>query len=233
MSIKTLVNKLKHSFEPATGARYDAKVQHAGQQPQLLEVNKWVLSKTVKKLSGIVGLHPYPFDELMLMAAAFQYHAPNVVIDIGTHIGKSARIWHELSRGLDIPAAIHTIDLQDPQHPEYPGAEMGRFIKGTPVIQHLGDGVEVAREIIKAHPEAVFLMFLDGDHAYEKVRRELELAKLIDQGCFLVHDTFFQLGAQYNVGPYEAIQDFVRENQVKQVVHLQTGLPGMSYLGLS
>jgi len=77
-----------------------------------------------------------------------------------------------------------------------------------------------------------FLLFLDSDHGYDNVLRELNLAKIIKNGCLLVHDTFYQPSSDYNHSPYLAIQEFSKEFTFKQVIHLQTGLPGMSYLRL-
>jgi cephalosporin hydroxylase len=198
----------------------------------MLEVDKSLASQVVLKLVEIVGYRPYPLDELFLMAAAFQYHQPEVVIDIGTHVGKSARIWFELSRRLHTETTIHTVDSCDPNHPEYPGDTLGKFIRGTTVKQHIEDGYACACALVAKNPTASFLVFLDSDHTYENVRRELELARIVGRGCLLVHDTFYQPGSGYNHGPYLAIQDSVRDWPIKQVFHLQTGLPGMSYLGL-
>ena len=201
-------------------------------RPSLLEVNKWSTSEYVSKLVRVVGHKPFPLDELMLMAAAFEYHRPEIVIDIGTHVGKSARIWFELSKELQIASAIHTIELNEPSHVEYPGRHLGHYIRGLPVEQHIGDGATVAGSIIGASPMACFLLFLDGDHSYETVRRELQVCQTIKRGCVLVHDTFYQPSSNYNHGPYLAIQNSLSTLPVKQVVHLQTGLPGMSYLSL-
>jgi cephalosporin hydroxylase len=200
---------------------------------RLLEADKWALSEVViDRLVPIVGVRPYPLDELLLMATAFQYHLPDVVIDIGTHVGKSARIWFELARYFQSGTTVHTVDKCDPNHPEYPGSSLGKFIRGTPVKQHVQDGYACACDLIAENPTAGFLIFLDSDHEYQNVRRELELVKKIQRGCLLVHDTFYQPGSHYNHGPYLAIQDCVVEAPVRQVFHLQTGLPGMSYLGL-
>jgi predicted O-methyltransferase YrrM len=202
-------------------------------RPERLEVDKWATSEVVLKLARVVGSHPFPLDELMLMAAAFEYHRPEMVIDIGTHIGKSARIWYELARHHRSNTTIHTIDLYDAAHPEYPSSRLGRYIRGLPVIQHIDDGCRGASALIRRAPDARYLIFCDGDHRYESVKRELELATMIRRGCLLVHDTFYQPGSGYNHGPYEAVQEFVGRVPVRQVVHLQTGLPGLSYIGLS
>jgi predicted O-methyltransferase YrrM len=204
-----------------------------GPRPARLEVDKWVLSEVVLKLARIVGTHPFPLDELLLMAAAFEYHRPEIVIDIGTHIGKSARVWYELARHYREHTAIHTIDLCEATHPEFPASELGRYVRGLPVTQHIDDGYPAAAALIRRAPDATYLIFCDGDHRYESVKRELELATMIRRGCLLVHDTFYQPGSTYNDGPYEAVEEFVRRVPVRQVVHLQTGLPGLSYIGLS
>lgn len=200
--------------------------------PQLLEADKHSISQYLLKLVKIVGYHPYSFDELLLMASAFQYHKPAVVIDVGTHQGKSARIWFELAQHFGTQTTIHTVDVCDPNHSEYPGDMLGKFIRTTPVKQHIGDGYEISCDLIRKEPKANYLIFLDSDHSYENVLRELKLAEVIKMGCLLVHDTFYQPGSTYNHGPYLAIQDFSKEHTFKQVIHLQMGLPGMSYLAL-
>lgn len=205
-------------------------IRHDGQRPQHLETDKWALSSAVNTLVGIVGVHPYPIDELFLMAAAYEYHRPAIVIDIGTHHGKSARIWHELGHLCSHDAVVHTIDLCDPDHPENPGEQWGKYIRNLPVQKHLGDGCEVATRLIAAQPDANYLLFLDGDHSLETVRRELMLADAITEGCLLLHDTFYQPNATYNHGPYEAIQECLARRSFVQVIHQHAGLPGMTYL---
>jgi cephalosporin hydroxylase len=204
-----------------------------GPRPALLEVDKWALSPLVLHIARIINTHPYPLDELLLMAGAFEFHRPEIVIDIGTHMGKSARLWYEMSRILGQPAGIHTFDIQDPDHPEFPGASLGRYIKGYPVKQHIKDGYAGALEIVRAKPDGRYLVFLDGDHSFESVRRELGLARMLPKGSgILVHDTFYQPGSTYNHGPYLAIEEFRQEFDFRQVIHLQSGLPGMSYLAV-
>ena len=227
-----MVQWLKNFFLSEKDLVQEVPVLHNHQRPKYLEVNKWALSPIVQRVTGIVGTKPYPIDELMLMAAAFYYHLPDVVIDIGTHQGKSARVWYELGALLPKMPTIHTIDLFSPDHPEYPGKALGQYIRRTKVRQHYGDGETVAREILSQNPTGNYLLFLDGDHSYETVRRELELARVFSQGCLLVHDTFYQSDCTYNIGPHQAIENFVSQFTVKQVIHLATGLPGMSYIGV-
>lgn len=211
---------------------HDTERQGGSAPGELIEVDKWAVSEYLPTLVKVVGVRPYPLDELMLMAAAFEHHRPDVVIDIGTHFGKSARIWFELAKRFRVPASIHTIDICDPSHPEYPGEKLGRYIRGLPIEQHVDDGYTCACKIISSTPRASFLVFLDGDHSYDTVRHELRLGQTMTKGCLLIHDTFYQPDSSYNHGPHLAIRDSLPNLNVKQVIHLQTGLPGMSYLGL-
>lgn len=224
MDLTSIINKIKI----AQIREKDISKDHL----EYLEVDKYFMSDLALKFVKIIGSHPYPLDELLLMSAAFRYQMPEIVIDVGTHVGKSARVWYELSKEYNSETSVHTVDIFDEKHSEFPGYALGKYIKNMPVKQHIGDGFTVASEIIKNNSDAKFLVFLDGDHSYETVLRELELARQVKQGCIVVHDTFYQPGSSYNHGPFQAIQDFIKEYQFKQIIHLQTGLPGMSYLGL-
>ena len=62
-----------HTSNEARQLAYD---HNSGERPQLLEVDKWATSRYVPELAQIVGYRPYPLDELLLMAAAFDYHRP-------------------------------------------------------------------------------------------------------------------------------------------------------------
>lgn len=197
----------------------------------MLETDNYTASRVAMRLMNIIGDRPYPLNELILMYSAFEFHRPEIVIDVGTHYGKSARVWHELSKLLHTKTAIHTIDILDKSHSEYPGDSYAKYINRLPVNKHIGDGATVANEIIWGNPGNI-LLFLDGDHHYGPVRNELEKAKNINSGCILVHDTFYQPGSSYVQDPYNAVQDFVKEHPVKQVIYTATGLPGMSYIGL-
>ena len=207
--------------------------QRPSPRPDLLEVDKWAASAMVRTLQAIVGDQPYPADELLLMTAAFAFHRPETVIDIGTHLGKSARIWHELSTRLHTASSIHTVDVLDPTHPEFPGAGHAAYVRAKPVQIHIGDGAAVAEGLVRPAPRRRYLLFLDGDHRFETVSRELEVLRQLSGGAALIHDTFFQPSSRYNHGPYLAIQQFLKTYTPRQVLHLQSGLPGMSYIALA
>jgi hypothetical protein len=76
---------------------------------------------------------------------------------------------------------------------------------------------------------AVF--FVDGDHSYDSVRRELEgIIESVEHPVVLLHDTFYQSSdSGYNTGPYRAIRDLLRQRgSAYKTIDTKTGLPGMT-----
>jgi cephalosporin hydroxylase len=204
------------------------------------EVNGWQLSEVVfKKLVPVVDIHPFPLDELLLMSGAVAYFKPKLVFEWGTHIGKSARIFYELSLALELDVTIHSIDLPDHvQHGEHPHKKRGMMVRGLEdnVKLHQGDGVNTALKIMKKykknHDGAGVLFFVDGDHSYESVRRELTgILKWAPKAAVLLHDTFYQSsGSHYNTGPHKAVNDCLKNNKNYKRVDTKIGLPGMTLL---
>jgi len=198
----------------------------------LPEANKWILSEYILgKLIGIVGVHPYPLDELLLMCSTLAYFKPDMVIEWGTHYGKSARIFYEATTYLNLKTVIHTIDLPPTaEHCEniHNDSQRGLFIRNLPVIRHLGDGLTVARKIIAEVNPKLVLFFVDGDHSFASIRDELNGIKcMAPRAVVLVHDTFLQ-GSEsgYNCGPYSAIKEFTAQHQLEYQATI-LGLPGM------
>ena len=100
---------------------------------------------------------------------------------------------------------------------------------------HLGDGLETSLGIYaqlktKIHPA---LFFLDGDHSYGSVRRELAAIRAAAPAAVqLVHDTFYQSPESgYNTGTYQAVEEFIH-SYPEEYSRLSTslGLPGMTLL---
>jgi cephalosporin hydroxylase len=172
----------------------------------------------------------------MLMSGTLARFQPEHLLEWGTHVGKSARVFYETDRTFRINCTIHTIDLpENSYHIEHPGRRYGKFIRHLSKIQkYRGDGLEVSLRLGCSLPVGTRLMFfLDGDHSYSSVLRELDaIIHVFPQACILIHDTFFQsAGSEYNIGPYQAIQEVLKTNSENfQVIHLNTGLPGMTLL---
>lgn len=201
------------------------------------EVNNWILSDFVlEKLVPVVGVRPFPLNELMLMAGAVCRFKPVLILDWGTHIGRSARVFRETIKAFGIPCAIHSIDLPDDvEHGEHPKNERGKLVRGmAEVTLHQGDGVTIALEQCAANKRSGNVLFyVDGDHSRESVTRELGaiLAKVPD-AIVLLHDTFYQSpGSGYNIGPYAAIEEVLAgQSRTYGIVRTTTGLPGMTLL---
>lgn len=201
------------------------------------EVNNWLLSQfVVERLVPLVGFHPFPLNEQMLMAAAVCRVRPTHILEWGTNIGASARIFHEICRTFSVKAEINSIDLPDHErHVEHPRQKRGQLVRGIPKVRlHQGDGLTVALDILACTTEpARALFFLDGDHGYDSVRHELvTIISKVPDASILVHDTFCQSEESgYNTGPYRAVQDVLIETASDFKIYSQDiGLPGMTFL---
>lgn len=190
----------------------------------------------VKDLFPIVGVSPYPINELLLMTSSVVTLKPNYIFEWGTHLGISARIFYEICQKYKINTVIHSIDLPDYiEHIEHPGENRGIKVKGIKkVILHQGDGLDTSIEIIKKlNNTSQLLFFLDGDHSYDSVNRELNgINEAFPNAAMLIHDTFYQSSeSKYNIGPYQAVMDFLEKhpNQYKKI-STNIGLPGITLL---
>ena len=202
------------------------------------EVDKWTISEfVVRRLVPIVGVRPYPLDELLLMTAAICRFKPTHIFEWGTHLGKSARIFFEVAKRFRINTVIHSIDLPDRSHHlEHPGRKRGRLVKHIPeVILHQGDGLDESLKMCDMLRDADIkpLFFLDGDHEYTSVSRELlGIMAGVPNAVIMVHDTFYQSAeAGYNIGPHKAITDALQSVPDRYSrISTATGLPGLTLL---
>jgi hypothetical protein len=217
-----------------TRAKQDPAMNvHCGE----FEVNNWLVSEFVlNTLVPIVGVHPFPLNELVLMVAAVCRLKPDRIYEWGTHLGKSARVFYETARHFGLDVEIHSVDLPDHViHQEHPGHQRGMLVKGLQDVHlHQGDGLSVCLDIqAQAATPKQTLIFIDGDHSYASVRREVAgIMTGIPEAHILLHDTFFQSSESgYNVGPYRAISEAITETDVRyRLLSTQTGLPGMTLL---
>lgn len=193
-------------------------------------INKRMLSEFIEdRIIPLVGSWPYPLDELLLMTGAVCLVKPTKIFEWGTYIGTSARIFHETCRHYGIDAEIHSIDLPDTvEHVEHPHKERGRLVRGLKGISlHQGDGVSVALSLLTEEDRRTgrILFFVDGDHAYASVKRELEA--IVHSGCWsgiLMHDTF------HRNDPYRALRNVFGERDDVMLFSTVLGLPGMTLI---
>lgn len=203
----------------------------------LPEVNLWHISQFInQKIVPVVGYTPFPLSELSLMVGVTCYFKPTHIFEWGTNIGKSARIFYETIREFQISAQVISIDLPaDIDHIEHPHSRRGVLVKGrTSVTLLTGDGLDTSVNYIsKLRGNNKLLFFLDGDHQYKSVKRELiAILKKFPQAAILIHDTFYQLpGSKYNIGPRRAV-DKIYPKYERKYSRIDTflGLPGMTAL---
>jgi len=146
------------------------------------------------------------------------------------------RVFCETTTHYGIQADVHSTDLPDDvDHPEHPHAERGRLVRGIPHVRlHQGDGLDTSLELWRAggcKPRPLF--FVDGDHAYRSVLRELTgIADTVPDAAVLVHDAFYQSpGSGYNIGPYQAIEAVMAKWPGRyRTQHSGLGLPGLTLL---
>ena len=230
MNIKTVLHSLfsdHHAYEPSV----------LNSMCSEFEVNNWTISKFVlHELVPIVDVHPFPLNELMLMASAVCKVQPSHIFEWGTNIGKSARIFYETIKAFNISAEIHSIDLPDDvEHIEHPKGSRGFLVRGLKeVTLHVGDGLTTSLQILsRSNAVRRTLFFIDGDHSYASVRRELEgIIRQVPHANIMLHDTFYQAeDSGYNIGPYKAITDVLAAmpDQYK-IVSQNLGLPGITLL---
>lgn len=202
------------------------------------EVDKFIISQFVlETLIPAIGFHPFPLDELMLMTATVVALKPSHIFEWGTHMGKSARAFHEISKAFGIITEIHSTDLPENEyHLENIRKRRGAYVRRISSVHlHLGDGLETSLGIYaqfktKIHPA---LFFLDGDHSYGSLRRELAAIRAaVPAAALMVHDTFYQSPESgYNTGPHQAVEELIRSHP-EEYLRLSTslGLPGMTLL---
>lgn len=234
MQLVNRINAVKKSICRKFSADRSYLPNHCGRQ---FEVQMWTISDFIlKKLIPVVGVHPFPLNELSLMVSAVCRIQPSHIYEWGTNVGVSARIFYETVEYFKIDSEIHTIDLPDDvKHVEHPGQTRGALIKGIKKIRmHQGDGLTTALALWDAAgKQGKPLFFLDGDHSYESVNRELSrIGSHVGNASILIHDTLFQSPeAHYNTGPFQAVQDFLRDAPDRYVrIDERLGLPGMTLL---
>jgi hypothetical protein len=231
---RSILGNFRRQAQNAIGNRPDPVRNPQGSE---FEVDLWTLSDFVlDTIVPVVGVRPYPLNELLLMTAAACRLKPTVVFDWGTHIGVSARIFFECDKAFKLGFDIHSIDLPpDATHIEHPGQEHGRLVRGLANVHlHRGDGVKLAIELWhKLGQPKRPLFFVDGDHAYESVRDELsQIFSTVPDASALAHDSFFQSpDSNYNVGPARAIDEVAASFPGRfTVIKSGLGLPGMTLL---
>lgn len=165
-----------------------------------------VLAARIKSL-GIPG---YSSEEISFVGETLFHLRPLIVFDWGTNRGSSARIFYEASKIYKYPCEVHTTDLPDEiEHIEHPHMGFGFFVRDLPdVYLHRGDGAQVSLALYQEKRPDRALFFVDGDHSYDTVRRELlAISEIAPSATILCHDVGYEKGEVRR-----AFQDFVKSH---------------------
>ena len=173
-----------------SAASFEREAEHARQRAALVE--GW--------LSDAQGR--------ALFRAAAETDGRGAIVEIGSWKGRSTT-W--LASGARLGG--HRVYAIDPhcRSREYPSAETLDEFLGNLARNGLADIVEplvMTSEAAAAHIEGpVELLFIDGDHSYEAVRRDAELwlPRLIEGGTVMFHDV---ATAAYS-GPRRIVREMV------------------------
>jgi hypothetical protein len=182
-------------------------------------------------LTPIFNKIPYNVSEQILMISVVLNSQPDIVLDWGTHLGVSSRIFYEIGKYFHLKYKVHTFDLKEENsHFERLNNDsVGQFIKEcSSVTQHYGDGVEEALKILaKKKRFKKPLFFVDGDHKLETVSRELtSIFETIESPFVLVHDTWSK---GENNGPWQACHS-AKEKYDLVLFTIDQDAPGMTFL---
>lgn len=126
----------------------------------------------------------YGVPEVELVYDTLSRLRPDIVCEWGTHMGHSARLFYEIAAQLMLGCRVHSIDITK----DAAGGHRGAMVKNVPVNLHVGDGVTVAMGLCERFSRPLF--FLDDNHEYRHVLRQLETIHQRKPGVMLMHDVF-------------------------------------------
>ena len=201
----------------------------------MVELDSFVLEKILPK-TGLL----YPLAEISLMALVVDRVRPTHIFEWGTNIGSSAKIFHHITESLGMDIPIHTWDLpEDVPHGQHPKENHAKLAKGLARVHfHRDDGLRGALaqyQIEKTKdPKIRPLFFVDGDHSYASVIREITgIVSAQDEFHVLAHDTFVQKpdskgqSRESWVGCHTALELAAQDYRW---LNVGFGNPGMAYL---
>lgn len=149
-----------------------------------------------------LGVPGYGADEVAFLASILLRSRPTHVFEWGTNRGSSARIFAEAcgpieEQRLGLHYAVHTVELpieEASRSPEHPGSDLGIHLAGiagtSPIRFHQGDGLETTLRLADELAPERTLVFVDGDHSFATVDRELRsLATALPEALIVLHDT--------------------------------------------
>lgn len=174
-----------------------------------------------------LGIPGYGDDEVAFIAKTLLKLQPSHVFEWGTNVGASARIFHEVTRLAGIRSTVHTWEHPDMTTRDHPGHRHAELVDGiATVIPYIGEGLIGALSLYTSTTPARALFFLDGDHSYATVLKELRaIAKVAAEAVILVHDL-----RHPTERTGDAVHDFAAEQNGRYVLAELASQAGMGRL---
>ena len=139
-----------------------------------------------------LGLLGYTPPEVTFLYETMETLRPGIIVEWGTNVGYSARILYEAKVLLGLRTAVHSVDIAREApilRPEDEGKERGHHVQGLNVALHVGHGAQEAVSITAMSGRARPLFFVDDNHGYDMLSRDLEmLARDTPLAVLVVHD---------------------------------------------
>jgi len=148
----------------------------------------------LKKLTNDVEGWMHEEELALLFCLAKKCKGKGVIVEIGSWKGKST-ISLALGSKRGNKVRVYSIDTHTGK-PEYESVlltleEFKRNIRNARVDDQLIPIVKSSEEAAKDFDEQIELIFIDGEHKYEFVKKDFELwfPKIVDGGIIALHDT--------------------------------------------
>ena len=152
-------------------------VSHSEQEPELLQQ---LTRETYQKiLQPIMLSGPYQGRVLSMISKLVN---PKSILELGTFTGYATLC---LAEGLQKDGVIHTIDINEELH-DFQRKYFDKSDYGSRIIQHTGSALDIIPDLDTSFD----LVFIDGLHTYEQVKKDIinSLNCLKENGVVLVHD---------------------------------------------
>ena len=199
----------------------------------LIDRPEEMLAETVKYCDGFLYAFQVP-EELVRLLEDVKRLNPQTVLEIGTHRGGTLYLWARLARP---DAILVSIDL--------PGGKFGggyspfrtpiyrRFAQAHQKLHlmransHAESTLEETKRLLSGHP--IDLLFIDGDHTYEGVKKDWEMySQLVRSGGLVV---FHDVAGNYEDTQVKAFWDTIKTNYpYKEYMAHPEGLYGIGVL---
>ena len=139
--------------------------------------------------AGVLGYTP---EEMTFVYDTMAELRPSLLLEWGTNVGHSARMFWEAKRLLALDTEIHSIELSEPVsalRPEDEGKQRGHHVQGLDVTLHVGVGVPTAVRLHAESGREPTLLYVDDNHSGPGLTHDLGvLTTEMPDAVILVHD---------------------------------------------